>query len=653
MKESICSQRGSVNSFLLSALESGDKYAYEIGKAVKEISNGKYVLKEASLYSGLKRLEAQGFLTSYKKDLENGLTRRYYSLTEEGRHKLSALDFSWESEQKGTFLKTFNNISNKETDENELPLENNSNLTENVSFETDLVNSQPNFESDSHTQASAITISDEEDNLTTHYIHKDQQDLFSILNSDLEGDFPTNNNSDELGGKDTKTNEKTIDLEFIDPNKTLYTNEQTNSISADELQPNTSCENSLSSVNDFEFINLKNDLKNNNSSFLDEVNSNYAKSFNYKTHPSNDINLEKQASLTNTDKNNQQAVFMDDVLESVNDNKNLNVAETTTTNQPNDLNESISKIDINDIFGDLCINTISSEPETQIEGIDSINENDGKSSAIINGTGFSSNENNINCTLEIPTKVNKEQPLNTTDTDADFEITKNYENNSDLLFSTSTNEDVFNNKNKSLNQLFEDKIVTKKTNITMNNSVLYANQKIDNEKPSFETLFKNKVADTFEIRYFKPIEKKSIKSSFINLGKIKMLASLGALFIQFILTFVIYFVLDKTPMNKFSIIQTVMYITCLSIPVVISITEACKYFLNKFKMVEKIDFKTNIFFKMLFGMCTISTLFITYKFFELNISHNYTFLILMPLCVIVSIIFEEIFKFLLCKSIKN
>ena len=95
MKKSIGSGRGSVYNILLKALQTGDKYGYEICKEIEEKTNGSYILKQASLYSGLKRLEAQGDITSYWQDSVLGGRRHYYSLTEKGKERITRSNFSW------------------------------------------------------------------------------------------------------------------------------------------------------------------------------------------------------------------------------------------------------------------------------------------------------------------------------------------------------------------------------------------------------------------------------------------------------------------------------------------------------------------------------------------------------------------------------
>ena len=57
--------RGHINTIILKALYNGDRYGYEIIKDIEEKSHGQYVLKQPTLYSCLKRLENQGFISSY------------------------------------------------------------------------------------------------------------------------------------------------------------------------------------------------------------------------------------------------------------------------------------------------------------------------------------------------------------------------------------------------------------------------------------------------------------------------------------------------------------------------------------------------------------------------------------------------------------
>ena len=48
--------RGHTDTIILKLLMDGDKYGYEISKLIQTNSNNEYELKEATMYSSLKRL---------------------------------------------------------------------------------------------------------------------------------------------------------------------------------------------------------------------------------------------------------------------------------------------------------------------------------------------------------------------------------------------------------------------------------------------------------------------------------------------------------------------------------------------------------------------------------------------------------------------
>jgi len=73
--------RGNIDSIILRVLCDGDSYGYEIIKTISRISEGRYDLKEPSLYTSLKRLEAQKFIESYWGNESQGGRRKYYKVT--------------------------------------------------------------------------------------------------------------------------------------------------------------------------------------------------------------------------------------------------------------------------------------------------------------------------------------------------------------------------------------------------------------------------------------------------------------------------------------------------------------------------------------------------------------------------------------------
>jgi PadR family transcriptional regulator PadR len=76
--------RGHTDTIILGLLMSGDKYGYEITKLVSERSDHLYELKEATMYSSLKRMEKDGHITSYWGNETQGGRRRYYRITPSG-----------------------------------------------------------------------------------------------------------------------------------------------------------------------------------------------------------------------------------------------------------------------------------------------------------------------------------------------------------------------------------------------------------------------------------------------------------------------------------------------------------------------------------------------------------------------------------------
>jgi len=78
--------RGYNDTIILCLLLDGDSYGYEISKRISEISEGKYMIKETTLYSAFTRLENNGFIESYSGgDVTGGKKRTYYHITDSGR----------------------------------------------------------------------------------------------------------------------------------------------------------------------------------------------------------------------------------------------------------------------------------------------------------------------------------------------------------------------------------------------------------------------------------------------------------------------------------------------------------------------------------------------------------------------------------------
>ena len=78
--------QGSMALLLLRLLETKDMYGYEMIEALRS--------KAGTLYPLLHSLESKGYVRSYE-DASSGKKRRYYQLTEAGRHHSSEKKQEW------------------------------------------------------------------------------------------------------------------------------------------------------------------------------------------------------------------------------------------------------------------------------------------------------------------------------------------------------------------------------------------------------------------------------------------------------------------------------------------------------------------------------------------------------------------------------
>ncbi|MDR1442025.1 MAG: PadR family transcriptional regulator [Bifidobacteriaceae bacterium] len=88
--------RGNIDTMILKTLLQGDHYGYRIAKMIAAGSDGQYEPKEATLYSSLRRLEANGWVEPYWGDETQGGRRKYYKITAAGRHAHTASKAQWE-----------------------------------------------------------------------------------------------------------------------------------------------------------------------------------------------------------------------------------------------------------------------------------------------------------------------------------------------------------------------------------------------------------------------------------------------------------------------------------------------------------------------------------------------------------------------------
>lgn len=88
--------RGHTDTIILGLLSQGDKYGYEITKLAHEKSDRAYELKEATMYSSLRRLENDGCISAYWGDETQGGRRKYYRITSKGRELYESNKRNWD-----------------------------------------------------------------------------------------------------------------------------------------------------------------------------------------------------------------------------------------------------------------------------------------------------------------------------------------------------------------------------------------------------------------------------------------------------------------------------------------------------------------------------------------------------------------------------
>ncbi|MDO5336276.1 MAG: PadR family transcriptional regulator [Eubacteriales bacterium] len=75
---------------ILSVIEKGDAYGYQISQLLKKVSNA----KDSTLYPVLRRLQENGWVQVYDQPYQ-GRNRRYYHITESGRLHQRELQREW------------------------------------------------------------------------------------------------------------------------------------------------------------------------------------------------------------------------------------------------------------------------------------------------------------------------------------------------------------------------------------------------------------------------------------------------------------------------------------------------------------------------------------------------------------------------------
>jgi len=79
--------KGTLSVIILNLLaENGRMYGYEIFQKVKELSDGKIIVKDGSLYPALQKMSKDGLVT-FEQEYIGKRVRKYYLLTNKGKQE--------------------------------------------------------------------------------------------------------------------------------------------------------------------------------------------------------------------------------------------------------------------------------------------------------------------------------------------------------------------------------------------------------------------------------------------------------------------------------------------------------------------------------------------------------------------------------------
>ena len=102
-------KRGTIEMVLLRLLDGREMYGYELVTAFADRSDGKFEVKDGTLYPVLYRLEKAGFVEPRWQTQERGVPRKYYRVTKAGKAQLEELVAEWR-----TFVESVDHLLNEE-----------------------------------------------------------------------------------------------------------------------------------------------------------------------------------------------------------------------------------------------------------------------------------------------------------------------------------------------------------------------------------------------------------------------------------------------------------------------------------------------------------------------------------------------------------
>lgn len=88
-------KRGTLEMVLLKLLSEREMYGYELVTAFQRRGDGKFEVKDGTLYPVLYRLEKAGYVEPRWVTQERGVPRKYYQVTARGQEEMNRLVGDW------------------------------------------------------------------------------------------------------------------------------------------------------------------------------------------------------------------------------------------------------------------------------------------------------------------------------------------------------------------------------------------------------------------------------------------------------------------------------------------------------------------------------------------------------------------------------
>lgn len=232
--------RGHINTIILRTLYDSDKYGYEIINEIEEKSKGQYSLKQPTLYSALKRLESQDYITSYWGGASNGGRRKYFQITEKGKKIVEQNLAEWEYSR--TVIDSL--ISEKDYDFNNPPPTSgvDFNLLKKSTTRVPLIKSdaQPEYDEDFFSEEDDTDSTQTDENLTNSIAAPIQEfEENRIENNDQSTKNIENELDDSFADIKVTINETNQQSVFESSSQTAHKDNIQENVTVDDTSPHT------------------------------------------------------------------------------------------------------------------------------------------------------------------------------------------------------------------------------------------------------------------------------------------------------------------------------------------------------------------------------------------------------------------------------